>query len=527
MRSSSRLSSILVPSIANIFFLAVFAHLAFSVGTRLLNDADTGYHIRAGEYILETSSIPRLDMFSYHLPPYPWTAHEWLSEIIMALIHNLAGLTGVVLFFAGLIAMTFVILYRFVRNQGANLLIILPILILAVVTSTNHWLARPHIFSFVLVTLWYGLLDRFELTGAGRKTMLWAMPLMMLLWVNLHGGYILGFVILGVYGLSNLLRMLWGATEERPACRDRFRHLFIVGLICLVAALVNPFGYHILLFPFKLLGESYLMDHVNEFISPDFHGYGSYKAMIYLVVIAAALSVRRFSLVELILVLLLTHMSLYSARHVPLFAIITTPIIVRRLQELLDSGSGAFVRFIHDRGARYAAIDDSAKGFLWPLTGMVVIAWAVAGGTIDYRFDPKLKPVAAVEFMEREVIPGRMFNNDEFGDYIVYKSWPKSRVFIDGRLDMYGVELLKEYYKVVNFEEGWEEIVSKYGFGWIIFNTDSFLSRHLVHHPDWQLIYSDPLASIFVRRTDDYARLVAKYPKVKLAPPVKAVNGER
>jgi hypothetical protein len=343
----------------------------------------------------------------------------------------------------------------------------------------------------------------------------------MLLWVNLHGGYILGFVVLGIYGLANLLRLLAGPTDERPSCRVRFRHLFVVGVVCLLAALVNPFGVHILLFPFKLVGNSYLMDHVNEFLSPDFHGYGSFKAMIYLVFVVAALSIKRFTLVELMLVLLLTHMSLYSARYIPLYAIITTPIIVRRLQEFLDSGRGGFVRFLRDRGERYAAIDAAARGWLWPVAGLAFVGWAAAAGAIEYRFDPKLKPVAAVEFMEREALSGRMFNNDEYGDYIIYAAWPKYRVFFDGRSDMYGKGLMEKYFSVSHIRDGWEDVLRNYGVGWIMFDTDTVLCRHLARHPDWHLVYSDTVASIFVRRAPEYAHLMAKYPTVALAPPEK------
>jgi hypothetical protein len=120
-----------------------------------------------------------------------------------------------------------------------------------------------------------------------------------------------------------------------------------------------------------------------------------------------------------------------------------------------------------------------------------------------------------VQFIQKEKIPGNMYNNDEFGDYIIYAAWPEYRVFFDGRSDMYGVEIMKEYFKVMGFKPGWETVLQKYGIDWIIFNNKSALSRFLLERSDWKLIYSDKVANIFVRRSPVNQPLIDKYPDVK------------
>lgn len=148
---------------------------------------------------------------------------------------------------------------------------------------------------------------------------------------------------------------------------------------------------------------------------------------------------------------------------------------------------------------------------------VVPVFFALSGSPV--RFDEKLQPVAAVEFMKREQIPGNMFNNDEFGDYIIYAAWPQYRVFIDGRLDMYGTERIKQYYKVKNFDTDWELVMGKYDMNWIIFDADSQFSRYLRDRSDWRLIYADKVANIFVRNIVLYQPLIRKYPTVKPVPP--------
>src|SRR6516225_10901411 len=107
MPQGKKVATFFIPSIADILFLSVFLYLAFYAGKGLLNDADTGWHIRVGDYILNTLSVPRHDIFSFITPPIPWTAHEWLAEVIMSLIHRGFGLTGIALFFSFAIALVY------------------------------------------------------------------------------------------------------------------------------------------------------------------------------------------------------------------------------------------------------------------------------------------------------------------------------------------------------------------------------------------------------------------------------------
>jgi len=144
-----------------------------------------------------------------------------------------------------------------------------------------------------------------------------------------------------------------------------------------------------------------------------------------------------------------------------------------------------------------------------------LVAVLALQGKIEHNFDENAKPVAAVEFLKKETLYGNMFDNDEFGDYIIYAAWPQYKVFFDGRSDMYGTDIAKEYLRVVRFKHGWEKIIEKYNITWIIYNANSVFSRFLLQNDDWKLIYADKVANIFLKNIPENQRLIEKYSNVE------------
>lgn len=500
-----------LPSIAEVIFIVTLI-VILNGKSNLLGDADTGYHIRAGEYIIQTLTVPHHDIFSHITPPLEWTAHEWLSEVIFAIIHSRTGLTGLVVFMAIVIASVYAILFRFIQASGASIIVATFITILAMSASTIHWLARPHAFSLLITLIWYIILDTYQYK---QKNYLYLLPPIMLLWVNLHGGFIAGFLLFAIYIAGNIWRALF-RKEERNVALKSLNMFVLFSFICLAVTLLNPKGYKILLFPFHLVSNTYIMDHVSEFLSPDFHEKLTYEYMLLLMIFILGISALRMNSIEILLVLIFTHMSLYSGRYIPLFAMITSPILARQIDHLLreHKNRGVIKRFF-SLSERTAKTDFMTTYKLWGIATVVVLTILLFRGQLLYEFDEKKLPIAAVAFMQKEKIPGNMFNNDEFGDYIIYAAWPEYRVFFDGRSDMYGTAILKEYFKIDGIKQGWEDVLEKYNMTWVIYNTKSPLSRYLLERRDWKLIYSDKVASIFVKDIPTNRRIIEKYPDVK------------
>jgi hypothetical protein len=225
-----------LPSFADIFFLCVFLRLTLSLDSWLLSDADTGYHIRAGEYILRNFMVPKHDIFSYQSPPLPWIAHEWLSEVIMAVVHEFSGLTGIVIFFSFLIGAAYFLLFKFAQALNCNFIVTSLIVLFATISSSLHWLARPHIFSLVLTIVWYAVLHNYQYKETNR---LYVLPFLMTLWVNLHGGFVVGFVLLAVFFTGNLIEWLLSADGTRRSKKDRCKRIAVITFLCLFFSLLR------------------------------------------------------------------------------------------------------------------------------------------------------------------------------------------------------------------------------------------------------------------------------------------------
>jgi hypothetical protein len=513
-QSRPQLRAIIVPSIGNMVFLSVFFVLIFGSGNGLLGDGDTGYHIKTGEVILKSWKVPAYDFYSFHSPALSWTAHEWLSEVIMAMIFTWAGLTGVVVFFAFLLAFTHWLLYRSLRAKSNDLLLCTFLVLLATATSSIHWLARPHVFSILLTVVWCYCLDRYQ--SDNRTVFIGYLPFLMLLWVNLHGGFIIGLVLLGIHLANDFFNSLTAKPDASTVYSQRVKTLSLVFLACVAVCFVNPYGFNILLFPIRVTSDRFIMDRVIEFLSPNFHEALPFKYMLLFLIGALALSRAALSFADVACVTLLSYMSLYSARHVSLFAVILAPILLKVVSEIIARTPESFSAWYMNRNLYMRAIDSSLRPYLWPTVSIVLVTALVTTGLISFQFDNKKFPVKAVEFLRREKIPGNVFNDDEFGDYMIYAAWPMYRVFMDGRSDMYGERYGRDYLRIANVEPGWKQTMEKYGVGWVIFNTESPLTAALREQPDWQSIYSDPVATIFVKNEPEYRELLVKYSVVSV-----------
>ena len=509
-----RFFAALLPSISNLVFVSLLVALVFGPGNGLLNDGDTGYHIRAGEVILQTWRVPSQDFFSHHQPPLKWTAHEWLSEVVMAIVYKSSGLTGVVLFFAFLLTLTHWLLFWSLRSRSENVILIIVITLLATSTSSSHWLARPHVFSLIFTLAWYHLLDRFQYQN--QRTLVY-LPLLILPWVNLHGGYFIGLVLIAIYLLGNLLHAIGAHRAQAMEHWRKAKLLFGVLVVTILTCLINPLGYDILLFPMRLTSDQFIMDRVSEFMSPNFHDVLPFKYMLLATIGTFALARKRLNLIEVGLALLLSYMALYSIRHVSLFAIIVAPLLLKTAENILTDLPPAVFKFVQKRNRVLLDVGRNLTSPLWPIAAVLLVVGLAIWGNLRFTFSEKLFPLAAVEFLQRESLQGNMFNNDEFGDYIIFAAWPKYRVFMDGRNDMYGAKLASAYFKVANALPGWKEVLKQYSIDWVIFDTVSPLTGALREQTDWQPIHTDKLATIFVRKGAANDGLLAKFPAVNLS----------
>ena len=482
----SRFTYLILPKLDDILFTALFVAV-IGLGPRLLNqDGDLGRHLTIGEYILDRGIIPTRDLFSYTLAGAALTPHEWLSQVIFAGANRLGGLDGVVIFSALLIAITFTLVYRQCYQRSKIALVSLAWAIVGAAAASLHWIARPHLFTLLMTLLWIGELERIRL---GEHLRWWVMPILMLLWANLHGGFLVGFVILGIY----LISFQFSATSK----------MFTLGVISAMATLINPVGWRLWETSVGFLRNRYLVGHTAEYLPLDFHQASAWPflMMIALSILFLGLSRDRKVFTHILLLAAWIVGGLYSARNVPLYAVISTPILaevsaglIRRLPSL---------KVIVQLDERLVEVDRRLLGHAWPALAVLAVALTLASGIrLDFsrqgnHFSPQVFPVNAVDWMEAHPIPGAGFNYFPWGGYLLYRIWPEQRVFIDGQTDFYGEQLTRQYEKAISLLPGWREVLQGNHVRWVLMPPESELARALQTEPGWITLYRDDTAMVF------------------------------
>jgi hypothetical protein len=507
-----------IPSVSDLVFVLLLMALSWgTLSKALLGDAGIGWHIRTGELILSTHAIPRVDPFSSVMRGQPWYAWEWFYDGIVGTLHGVAGLNGVVLFSATVIALTFALVYRKMIASGALLPVAVVMLLVVFAASSIHFLARPHVLSWLFVVMWFGFLERFEADGSWRR-LAW-LPVLMVLWVNVHGGFLLGLALLGIYFVSALLSA-WVSqgSEERDRALGRARTLTVVAAVSTLVTFANPFGYKLHVHIYRYLSDRFLMDHIDEFLSPNFHGFPQkcFAVIVLIAVGAMAGSRRLLRLSHLLVMLFAIYSGLYASRNIPiaaiLLAVIAAPQVSMALREaagnrdVSESWRNRLARF--DRfGSKMLELDRGLSGHVWPALALLVLVWACAhqgyvGRTrvLDARFDGKRFPAQAVDLLASSQSGGAVFCPDKWGGYVIYRLYPKTLVAVDDRHDLYSSEFLKHYLKIVHGEPGWDTELMAIHADWALVPADSTLASLLDGRVGWQMEYRDDVAVLFRRR---------------------------
>jgi hypothetical protein len=505
----------LAPSATDLIFVLLLAGLSCGrLATRLLSDAGIGWHIRNGEYMLATHAITRTDPFSSTMSGQPWYTWEWLYDLAIARIHDAWGLNGVTFVTALLIALTFAAVFRIALRRGTSLPVGVILIILATFSSAIHFFARPHVLSWLLTVLWFCILD----SRTYARRLFW-LPVLTLLWANLHGGFLVGFVLLGIYFADSLIEVFVSHDPAgRQAAGKRCKTPATVGLLCMLASFVNPYGYKLHVHIYQYLSSRFLMNHIEEFLSPDFHGAAQKCfAVLLLIVILSLAAARRNKLraAHLLVLLFAAYSGLYAARNIPvssiLFVLITGPLLSQATAEAGSNGElptrvSRFFSRLHAYAARMGRMEAGLRIHLWPLAAMILGVWICAhDGKLGSRqlmqshFDENRFPVQAVDEIIRQGLREPIFAVDYWGGYLIYRLYAQANVVLDDRHDLYGAEFLKDYLRVVQIRPSWNKVLDQRRIDWILVPTGSPLANILKDTAQWKIRYEDAVGVVFQR----------------------------
>lgn len=513
----------LVPSFADCLFIAVLAWL-FATGSGgwsgLLLDGDSGWHIRTGEWILEQHRVPQVDIYSFSKGGQPWFAWEWLTDVVYALLHKTYGLKGIVLLAALVISCFGLALFRHMIWKGASPAAVLVTTLLVIGASSIHYHARPHVVTLLFLTISLWMID------ADRKSPSWRIWLLVpltILWVNLHGGFLgliacLGLLVAGTAIELALEKWLDGTEPDW----NRLRRYALVSLLCGVSSIVNPYGIKLHQHIYHYLRSDWIKNNIQEFLSPVFRQESilQYEGMLFLGLMTALWLISKRQIVPALWILFWGHSSLASVRHVPLFMIVASPWVAMGLSALWErfvepapkkSVVGIFASLARDcaPACRRTSVWVGVVAAAFVLVEEPIVKWPK-----DY---PSIKfPIDMIQRHSDRLVASRVLTTDQWGDYLIYRNYPKQKVFVDGRSDFFGKEIGDQYLHMLQGHWDWEALLDKHGFEVVLSPVEWPLASLLKRHKDWELVDDDKKALLFVRRRREPVGATASVPAGRL-----------
>jgi len=487
----------LLPDIDGLFCLVIFVVMVFFAGKRALLDGDTLWHIKAGSIMIDRGEILTHDIFSHTQFGMPWTAHEWLAEIIMGAIHRQCGLSGVVVFYFLLTALTFWLLFKVVKNCGAGDFLSLFVVAISFVLALSHLLARPHIFSWL-----FGVVTLYLLQKNDRK--LFLLPVIMIAWANLHGGFVLGLFLQGIFLTGAFIEAKpWSSRHSWREFLARNSNLLLVLILSTLATGLNPFGFGQLLFPFHV-ADSFYRQVVAEWFAPDFQELWEFRYYLVFILFVLSFGKAKISWTNRLFLVFFINASLTHVRHISIAALFLVPFHVELFKPWQFRCFGQPKTQDRDNDLE---LNPASGPLLTILAGFFLFFLGSTNLTVWQNASTQLFPLpeeysaSAIDYLRDHPPKGKMFNYDSLGDYLIYTLGPEQKVFLDGRIDMYSRKTIKDYIKIRELNEECEELLDRYEIGWIIVPNTWALIRYLKKGSGWKESYRDDQLSILVRQT--------------------------
>jgi hypothetical protein len=449
------------------FALAAFAAGACLAGfmPQIFYDADTWWHLAAGDWILAHRTVPARDFFTYTFAGTPWNAHEWLSEVLMAVAFAAGGWTGLHILFAlasGVAAATVASALR----KRMDFIPALLVSVLGLGCVAGALLARPHILALPMLAIWTSaLVDAREQRTAPP---LW-LAAIMLMWANLHGSFAFGLALAMALGAEAVI--MEGIRAAKAWA------VFVA--ISILAALVNPQGLEGLLFPIKLLAMPGLAT-VGEWGPSSFARPTPFLFALLGMILVLMTGKVRLPIFRALLILALTYLALSHQRHVMLFAVVAPLLAAPAL------------------GVAWPARNQDRPRWLVPMLAALLLVLLAARLVLPVtRGEDRVTPQAALAHVPAGLRAQPVLNAYDYGGYLIHQG---VKVFIDGRTDMYPTDFLKNDDRLAAGDtNAFVASLARYRIAWTIYPSGSPSALALDRLPGWHRLYADANAVVHVR----------------------------
>ena len=456
---------------------ALVALFGLVAGIARLSDNSFFWHLRTGEWILDHGSVPHHDVFSFTVPGTKWVAQSWLAELMYGGLGRVFGAFGIRVFVGLVGAAVGVLVYRLALRLCRSTIRAFGISASALLCVFALWSERPLVLGllFLVVLLW-GVEVPDSLVGRHPVA---AIPVLMWLWVNVHGSFALGFAYLGLHVIGR-----W--VDGAPPWEGRERAITIGAAIGFVVSFVNPYGVSLVLFPIKLLSRSEILSHVIEWQSPDFRSRWGIALALWIGVFIAAVARgrHRVSRRDLIVTVPMLLLALWALRNIAVAPLIGLPVVARAFAVETDAPE----RF--------------SKAFLTAATAAIVLIGMIVGVSAagEPNFAVESYPVQSMRYIaNHDLLGSRVFTDDADAGYVILAYSPEQRVFMDDRYDMYPTKLINDYFVVSGGMPGWSRALDRYGVDVVVWARQGALTALLDKSPFWEHVHTDTTHAVWVR----------------------------
>jgi len=479
-----------LPRIQDIFFISLFVAVLL-LGHRMLNlDGDFPRHLLTGKYILENKTIPTTELFIHPYLNRPSVSHssEWLSDVIFYAIYLYAGLVGVVVFCAFLLASTFTLIYNKLSTRLSLRIPVFIIVAWGTLATSLNWVTRPHLISMFMLTIWLIWTDDLR---RGEKVPLWQFPVFMLLWSNLHGEFIAGILVLLAYSVGWVIDYLLDPASTNLGAG---KNIWLALLLSILVSLINPGGVGPWVGILGFVNNQYLMSRMLEANSPNFQSSEMRVVLGLLAVSIFLLAIKKnkLSAAQGLLLTGFSAMSLMAVRNIHLYGIVAPFVLAETLGEARN------IRLIDRLEITLRNVEDRIKGIFWPVITVIILgAFVITNGTMQkfLQFSPPMFPVQAVDWLEKNPQQGKMFNELNWGGYLALHLWPEQLTFVDSMADVTG-KVTMQYETAITLADGWQNVFAQHNIEWAIIKNKSPLALALKNEYHWRVLYEDNLAII-------------------------------
>ena len=457
------------------------------LGLRSVADPDISWHLRNAAYLVRAHSWIRQDMYAYTTLGMPWIDHEWLAELPFYAAFRAWGTNGLslltLLLIESIILGTFMLARKAANSTKAAWVVVMA----GTFLCTISFGPRTLLFGWVCLIGELLLIDRFERhrVAAKREKMLWLLPPLFLVWINLHGSWLIGTTLLLVYILCGCVSMSAGALEQRRWNRAELRTLCAIFGSSVAALFINPYGWELVAYPFDLAFRQKLnVAHIQEWQPLDLQ---SARGRILLTLLAFSFVAqlvrrRRWAPYQVAFVLIGTFAAFTHARFLFLAAILALPLLARDIPWPRTEQPGKPQLFLH------AAL----------LLLLLVSGTRLARARAASVREAEGYPVKALPFLRTWHPEGRVFNDFLWGGYLELYA-PNVPVFIDSRVDIFERSgVLRDYIDVIDLKNSLA-VLNKDGIRYVLFSRDSSLAYFLEQSPAWKIDYQDKTTILFER----------------------------